>query len=273
VFNDKRRAEGDFYAYYVDWLTVDKMHRKKGIAPQLIQTHEYNQRHLNKSISVSIFKRENHIMGIVPLTVYFAYFFDMDGVGVGVDKGTIEANLGKVIEIGKTNLQYFIDYMIINKNQFDICLIPDISVIMELIKTNNISIYAIVTNDEIQCLYFFKRSHVLLPQQKQKHTQKQLKDGEILILFESITNNKTNHQTNHQTNVFVQGFYEAMKKCIKKGSDHGINYQYLSIEDISHNNVILEKTNIRPFMKSPIGYYFYNYATSPFYSNKCFFIL
>jgi len=32
-----------FNVYYVDYLCVDKMSRKKGIAPQLIQTHEYNQ--------------------------------------------------------------------------------------------------------------------------------------------------------------------------------------------------------------------------------------
>ena len=50
--------EAKFCAYYVDYLCVDINNRKKGIAPQLIQTHYYNQRHINKKIVVSLFKRE-----------------------------------------------------------------------------------------------------------------------------------------------------------------------------------------------------------------------
>jgi hypothetical protein len=45
-----------FDVYYVDYLCVNKGWRKKNIAPQLIQTHEYNQSHLNKKICVSLFK-------------------------------------------------------------------------------------------------------------------------------------------------------------------------------------------------------------------------
>ena len=36
-------------SYYVDFLCVDKSHREKNIAPQLIQTYEYTQRHDNKN--------------------------------------------------------------------------------------------------------------------------------------------------------------------------------------------------------------------------------
>ena len=63
-----------FDLYYVDYLCVDKYHRNKNIAPQLIQTHEYNQSHSNKKISVSLFKREEELTGIIPLT-YYQYLF------------------------------------------------------------------------------------------------------------------------------------------------------------------------------------------------------
>ena len=63
--------------YYVDFLCVDKMYRRKNIAPQIIQTHEYNQSHTNKNISVSLFKREGNLTGIVPLCLYKTYGFDM----------------------------------------------------------------------------------------------------------------------------------------------------------------------------------------------------
>ena len=69
-------------AFYVDYLCVDKAYRKKGIAPQMIQTHEYNQRHgrhdKNKNNTpISLFKREGDLTGIVPLTVYKTVVFNM----------------------------------------------------------------------------------------------------------------------------------------------------------------------------------------------------
>ena len=40
-----------FRAHYIDYLCVHKDHRKSGIAPEIIQSHEYIQRHKNKKIS------------------------------------------------------------------------------------------------------------------------------------------------------------------------------------------------------------------------------
>ena len=58
INNDKNNKNTNFRVYYVDYLCVDKLYRKKGIAPQIIQTHNYNQRYLNKNIVVSLFNRE-----------------------------------------------------------------------------------------------------------------------------------------------------------------------------------------------------------------------
>ena len=59
----------------VKW--VDKYHRNKNIAPQIIQTHEYNQSHSNKKICVSLFKREEELTGIIPLTCYDTYCYNI----------------------------------------------------------------------------------------------------------------------------------------------------------------------------------------------------
>ena len=67
-----------FDLYYVDYLCVDKKHRKQNIAPQIIQTHEYNQSHLNKKICVSLFKREEELTGIIPLTCYDTYCYNLN---------------------------------------------------------------------------------------------------------------------------------------------------------------------------------------------------
>ena len=64
--------------YYVDYLCVNPNKRKKGIASELIQTHHYNQRRLNKNIKVSLFKREQDFNWIVPLTHYDTNVYDMN---------------------------------------------------------------------------------------------------------------------------------------------------------------------------------------------------
>ena len=62
-----------FISYYIDYLCVDKTKRKQGVAPQLIQTHEYNQRRQNKLVSTCLFKREGNLTLIVPLVIYHTY--------------------------------------------------------------------------------------------------------------------------------------------------------------------------------------------------------
>ena len=111
--NDK---DAKFDAYYVDYLCVDKTYRKKGIAPQIIQTHEYNQRHLNKNIVVSLFKREDELTGIVPLCVYSTY-------GFSVNKWTKPSELHasyKLLEINEQNFHFLFDFIKHNSKQFGI---------------------------------------------------------------------------------------------------------------------------------------------------------
>jgi hypothetical protein len=70
-----------FNVYYIDNLTVDGGYRNQGIAPRIIQTHEYIQRHLvndwqsQPPIKGSLFKREGELTGIVPLVKYISYCF------------------------------------------------------------------------------------------------------------------------------------------------------------------------------------------------------
>ena len=147
-----------FDAYYVDYLCVDKNYRNKGIAPQIIQTHEYNQRLLNKKIKVSLFKREGELTGIVPLCVYNSYGFD---ISVWDKPFKFVQNIN-LIEIVKQNIYILIDFIKVNNNIFDITIITEISNLLELIKTQNIYCYVVIQNDIILCAYFFKKSSTCL---------------------------------------------------------------------------------------------------------------
>ena len=129
-----------FDAYYVDYLCVDKSHRKKGIAPQIIQTHHYNQSHLNEKIRVSLFKREDELTGIVPLCVYSTYGFSVNNW----NKPTELSSMFKLLEINSQNFYFLFDFMITNKDVFDIFIYTEVTNIINLIKTNNIYVYAIV---------------------------------------------------------------------------------------------------------------------------------
>jgi len=238
---NNNNKDAKFDAYYVDYLCVDKIFRKKGIAPQIIQTHEYNQRYLNKNIVVSLFKREDELTGIVPLCVYSTY-------GFSVNKWTkppeIHASY-KLLEINAHNFNFLFDF-IKNSNNFGIVINTEVTNIIELIKTKNIFIYVILLNNEIICAYFYRKSCTFIE-----------KNMEVLSCFASI--NATDNST------FIQGFKISFWKIAAENF-----FGFSAIEEISHNHIIIDNLKIKttPLIVSPTAYFFYNFAYPTFPSNK-----
>ena len=76
-FNSKDKSKS-LNVYYIDYLCVDLDHRNKNIVPELLQTHEYKQRRLNKNVNVCLFKREGHIMFIMPIVLYTAFCYEIN---------------------------------------------------------------------------------------------------------------------------------------------------------------------------------------------------
>lgn len=101
----------------------------------MIQTHEYNQSHLNKKISVSLFKREEELTGIIPLTVYKSYCFDMRN---WIIPPILDARI-TMLTGDKQNMYYFYNFLKEttnknkNKKKFEIVIYPEISNIIELV--------------------------------------------------------------------------------------------------------------------------------------------
>jgi hypothetical protein len=234
--------EAKFKAYYVDYLCVDKLYRKKGIAPQMIQTHHYNQRHINKNIVISIFKREDELTGIVPLCVYSTY-------GFSVDTWTKPIELSpqyKLLEINAQNFHFLFDFIKEYGKKFDIVINTEVSNIIELIKTKNIFIYAIIVDDNIICCYFFRKSCVQIQ-----------KDMEVLSCFASISNT--------DDDIFIKGFKLSFWKIAAENY-----FGFCAIEDISDNHIFINNIKIKtkPTIISPTAYFFYNFAYPTFKSNK-----
>ncbi len=240
INNDDKDAKFD--AYYVDYLCVDKIHRKKGIAPQLIQTHHYNQRQLNKRIVVSLFKREDELTGIIPLCVYSTY-------GFPVDKWTKPPNISgeyKLLEINQQNFRFLYDFIRTNSNKFDIVINVEATNIIELIKTKNVFIYVVLCDEEILCCYFFRKSCV------------QIEKGlEVLSCFASICD--------CEHDIFIQGFKISFWKIAAENY-----FGFSAIENVSHNDILIDNIMLKtkPLIVSPTAYFFYNFAYPTFKSDK-----
>jgi hypothetical protein len=218
------------------------MHRKKGIAQQIIQTHHYNQRILNKNIVVSIFKREDELTGIVPLCVYSTY-------GFRVDNWTKPQDLSshyRLLEINAQNFHFLHDFIMDNGSSFDIIVNVEFTNCIELIKTKNVFIYALLSDNKIICAYFFRKSCI------------QIEKGlEVLSCFASINNT--------DDNIFIQGFKISFWKISAENY-----FGFSAIENLSHNDIIIDNIILKttPIIKSPTAYFFYNFAYPTFKSNR-----
>lgn len=225
---------------YVDWLCVNKEYRKEGIAPQLIQTHVYNTRRINQNIDVYIFKREADLTGIVPITIYYNYIFDI----LKWKKPEFVSNGFNVFEINTTNLSLLYDlikkYL---KDIFNIYIIPEYTNILELLRTKNIFIYCCTVDNTVVGFYCFRDTSTIY------------KDFNMIECFASVCINPAKYTT-----FFVNGFHTAIFKLFKTQ-----NFKYLSIENISHNYLIIKKIieTKKPVNIAPSAFYFYNFAYTP----------
>ena len=236
-----------FRIYYVDSLVVKHGYRKKGIAPQIIQTHEYHQRHRNRNIQCSLFKREDTLTDIVPLVKY-------DVIGFHLDKFKFKKihPVFKILKINKQNLDIVYDYLkthIIQK--FDCVIIADMNNIAELIETNNIIMYVILFKKEIISLYVFQNTCVY-------HNNKK-----GIQLIASTINDKKYYE------IYEQVFYQIL--CKFKA-----DYQNLFIDYNSDNHILIsmirKDARVYPFLTSNSAYYFYNYLHKSFKPNNVFII-
>ena len=247
-----------FDVFYVDYLCVKKGFRKKNIAPQLIQTHEYNQCHLNKNMCVSLFKREGELTGIVPLTAYQTVIFDMKNWREPPEPLHSKTTL---LVADSQNMYYLYNFIneLANSHshcKWDITIIPEITNLVSLVKSKNMYIYMLMTDMEIDCVYIFKKTCTNIEKGK-----------EVLLLVASI-NSSIN--TNYSIKFFKQGFKNALWAILLENP----GYHYLAVEDISDNKYIIDNIKIKtqPLFTSPTAYFFYNYARSPINSDRAFII-
>ena len=237
-----------FQIYYVDNLCVRPDYRKKGLAQEMIQTHYYNLRQTNKKIKTCLFKREGELNAIVPLTTFTTYLYEFTSSKPSLTQSSCESYTN-IIEIGENQLAIFNEFLDVQKKQFDCVIIPDLSNIMNLIKTGNIYLYGLLVNGLLEGLYGFRQSNVYYKKEK------------VLECFLTINANANANANAIQQ--FIQGFNDTLQKLKDK-----INYKYILLEDTSHSSCIINAEKYKLIFKNPTAFFLYNYASYTVKNNK-----
>ena len=272
-----------FIAYYVDNLCIHNAYRKQNIAPKLIQTTHYRQRHENKNSWVSLFKREGDITGIVPLTKYNTYQFEI----TTIDKTNKHYNNNNnnnsyvlengihIIEINKLNIGLIVDFIYNHQQLFECLVIPDITQLINLITNNTYIIYGVIENNNFKAIYFFKDSDMIYnidnkrEDNKREDNKSEDNKSEDNKKFKSI-DCFASINLFADINLFINCFYLILSKCNKNN-----NFTFITIENISSNNIIINNLfilNKIPRIVSPTAYFYYNFAKKPILPEKALII-
>ena len=241
-----------FPTYYVDNLCIQVGQRKKGIAPQMIQTHTYNLRRANTHIKTCLFKREGDMTAIVPLASYITTSFDLAGFTLPAAISRLHAAF-TLIEIGTAQLNMVMDFIQAQASQFECTVMPDITNIANMVKTQTISIYGLVIKGGgLQTLYVFHNTRLFAGEKQAVECVATLKANECEEL------------------VFITGFYQALFQLNKKNPAVSI----LMLEDTAHSNIIaVNLIGISPVLfRTPTAFFLYNYNCHTVKHNKCFFL-
>ena len=236
--------------WYVDYLCVHSGYRRIGIAPKLIQTHEYLQCcNIGKSV-VSLFKREDESNKGLPLCVYTAHFCD----------------LGKFVRIKNTNnTNNYFTCRILSPNEAILALTMDtfkpwevdirlpLDTIRTLIKTNNLIIGGMERETQMVAFFVFRKTCTYIA-----------KNEEIITCIASSRVLSLDDET------FYRGFCSIVYKIDKCPK---YKYTMLGVEEIGDNCTIMQNISYS-FMEltCPMSYYVYN-LTHKIYDSKNMFII
>lgn len=226
-----------FPTYYVDNLCVLPAYRKKNIASKMIQTHCYNLRKNNNKINTCFFKREGELSSIVPLVVFNTYCFNIKDI---MNNTYLDPSIS-LIEIGTSQLQLVVDFIKGQMKRFSCIVLPDVTSIMNLIKTKNIVIYALLdkAHGQIVSCYFFRIIELFYGDQR------------AIECFSTILGSTEKTILNTMSDIFIKGFLMSLQK---------LKADIILLEDTANTNIIINHIKVPPRFVSPTAFFFYNYA-------------
>jgi len=224
-----------FVVNYVDNLCVHRESRKKGIAPRLIQTHNYHIRHLNQNVKVCLFKREGDMTAIVPLTTYKTIGYDINNIP-DLKVNTLGAS---IIKISNTNFIAFKEFMKKQSEKYTCSITSEPQTILELINKQHLIIYSMIIENEIVATYVYRNSP--------SYTE-----GKKCIELVASVNNAPFED------IFFSGFCSTVRRLNRKWKAEKIFVETTADSGILEN--ILTRNGVIYDTSCPTAFFFYNYA-------------
>ena len=236
--------------YFIDYLCVRRDHNTTKINRILLQTHEYNQRIQNPSVSISLLKKEVELFdGVVPFILYSTSSYVLRKINYP----SLPAHFF-IKRINKTNIDLLVDFIHIqthyyyqkeNPCLFDACIITEMGSITERIIQGSLYAYCLQRGKNIYGYYFFKDSFTEYEDIRNKSGD----SGGCLHMIASVMNIKSGE-------LFYQGFIHSLYDILKINK----NYKMLLFDKISHNVLLLSYWNRRfsTVFTNPSAYYLYN---------------
>ena len=233
--------------YYIDFICVERGKNFRTFSRNMLQTHIYKQQFLDKledienPILVSLFRRDIELLtGIVPLARFITQYYRLPNNADSYFSGKLPEHF-VVVEIGATNMNLFLDFMVGVKSRFSVFAVSDIANLEGLIKSGVLYVYCLKKMDEIYGVYIFR------------DTRTQYDDlGGMLQLCCGIMNTTSSA-------LFTLGAMHSVGSIIKKMPV----YKVLTVDDIADNGMISFDSSHRGGGFSKItenlsAYYLYN---------------
>lgn len=221
--------------HYIDNLTVDIHHRKKGIAPKLIQTHHYHIRERVPDTKICLFKREGNMTAIVPLIRFNISGYDLkDIAGLSTSFTSLKLN-----RIDKHNFNDFKTFCKSISKRFHCCIHMDSLNVYDLILKEKLIVYGLFNHCTPTCYYVFRQLSCTMDFDKP------------CIELITTLNNTTSP-------IFFKGFQSSCKKIMKK-----YKVSRLLIEETGDTCQLV--TTFKDYNLSyksicPSAFFLYNYA-------------
>lgn len=230
-----------------DYLTVLR-DRPVDDTRRLFDTHEYNCRLLKPDVQVSVFKKEVELLeGVVPLVQYEGYTFYLRNLKLRKLPRDF-----RVVRVQKENTDLLHDFLRSGIQMFDVAITLNIEVLLNMLKTNQMYMYALKRGDQVFALYWFKNAHVKWDL------------GDTLHFVASFKNTEN-------ADLFSLGFSHSLREVLREFRE----YRILMIDDIGHNGSVVDLwTRTHDIIvKTQCAYYLYNYGMEPMSREKCLVII
>jgi hypothetical protein len=255
------KIQTQFSVSYIDFLCVHEGHRRRNVAPELIQTHEHFQRTRSpQKCLISLFKKEGALHPFTPLVQYNTLVCGLDKQ-IYIQHTPLSTHL-KTVWFSLSTIKKIVPHLYEMKNSKQAFITPSLTSIMKLVERKSIRIYGVIDSNtqEVVASYWFRDTGFYAPtveginnDNKNKHSKPNVE------CFASLYASKKKGGLSQRDFTgglsqrdFTGGFLSALIDLNKE-------FHLLQLESIGDNSIIAQLPWITEY-KIPCAYYLYNYS-------------